>query len=139
MMMNGLHTGRNAAARHLSVLSLHPTRKTARPLTDTCSDAMEDPHAVVGDAPVLYVADGSLPCQVARLVLVEKGVHHSVRGLNTGALEQVRSTPGCGQQRGATPCVGASASRGGVRGLGTLVKTAPFLHPPRPAASHACR
>jgi hypothetical protein len=67
---------------------------------------MEDPHAVGGDAPVLYVADGSLPCQVARLVLVEKGVHHSVRGLNTGALEQVRSTPGCGQKWGATLWLG---------------------------------
>jgi len=64
---------------------------------------MEDPHAVVGDAPVLYVADGSLPCQVARLVLVEKGVHHSVRGLNTGALEQLEDWYLKASPKGAMP------------------------------------
>ena len=62
---------------------------------------MEDPRPVdAGEQPVLYVSDGSLPCQVARLALCEKGVAHHTRFLNVGSLEQVR--PRCACRRCAT-------------------------------------
>ena len=53
---------------------------------------MEDPRPVsdAGEQPVLYVSDGSLPCQVARLALCEKGAAHHTRSINVASLEQVR-------------------------------------------------
>ncbi len=64
-----------------------------------CAITMEDPRPAGGDAshPVLYLSDSSLPCQVVRATLIEKGVEHRLRHVNLSGLEQVR------QHIGRTP------------------------------------
>lgn len=89
---------------------------------------MEDPRPAGGDAqePVLYSAPASLPCQLVRLALVEKGVAHRVRNVNLGALEQVRRRCAPASERGNKSSQSFSA-----RGLlGTTTHLAPATRPP---------
>ena len=53
---------------------------------------MEDPHVPSGPegSPILYYSGGSLPCEMARLALEEKGVEYRLRHVNLNSLEQAR-------------------------------------------------
>jgi hypothetical protein len=97
-MLRNAAVPRYAARSHQSQLT--ELRSTARGFSfdqrspsSSPSAIMEDPHLPSGPegSPILYYSGGSLPCQMARLALEEKGVEYRLRHVNLNSLEQARA------------------------------------------------